>query len=226
MLVEARAASPLIRLGMFRNPVLSAGLAMSALVMTVMTATLVVGPFYLARGLGLDAAVVGLVMSAGPVVAALTGIPAGRLVDHFGAGRMTKVGLVAAAAGSFALSMIPAAFGIPGYVAPLVVITAGYALFQAANNTAIMTDISQDQRGRGVRNAEPVAQPRARHRRVRHGCRIRARIRSDRHHDRAGRCRCHRDEGHVRTRRGSGPCSARHLRQQPRVSNTTITQID
>jgi MFS family permease len=147
VLVEARAASPLIRLGMFRNPVLSAGLAMSALVMTVMTATLVVGTFYLARGLGLDAAVVGLVMSAGPVVAALTGIPAGRLVDHFGAGRMTKVGLVAAAAGSFALSMIPAAFGIPGYVAPLVVITAGYALFQAANNTAIMTDISQDQRG-------------------------------------------------------------------------------
>jgi EmrB/QacA subfamily drug resistance transporter len=147
VLVEARAASPLIRLGMFRNPVLSAGLAMSALVMTVMMATLVVGPFYLARGLGLDAAVVGLVMSAGPVVAALTGIPAGRLVDRFGAGRMTKVGLVAAAAGSFALSMIPAAFGIPGYVAPLVVITAGYALFQAANNTAAMTGVSQDQKG-------------------------------------------------------------------------------
>ena len=70
---------------MFRDPVLSAGLAMSALVSTVMMATLVVGPFYLARALGLDAAVVGLVMSAGPVVAALTGIPAGRLVDRFGA---------------------------------------------------------------------------------------------------------------------------------------------
>jgi EmrB/QacA subfamily drug resistance transporter len=147
VLVEARAASPLIRLGMFRNPVLSAGLAMSALVMTVMMATLVVGPFYLSRGLGLDAALVGLVMSTGPLVAALTGVPAGRLVDRFGAGPMTKVGLVLAAAGSFALSIIPAAFGIPGYVAPLVIVTAGYALFQAANNTAVMTDISQDQRG-------------------------------------------------------------------------------
>jgi MFS family permease len=147
LLVEARAASPLIRLGMFRNPVLSTGLAMSALVMTVMMATLVVGPFYLSRGLGLDAALVGLVMSTGPVVAALTGVPAGRLVDRLGAGRMTKVGLVAAAAGSFALSMIPAEFGVPGYAAPLVLITAGYALFQAANNTAVMTDISQDQRG-------------------------------------------------------------------------------
>jgi uncharacterized membrane protein len=48
---------------MFRDPVLSAGLAMSALVSTVMMATLVVGPFYLSRGLGLEA-VVGLVLSA------------------------------------------------------------------------------------------------------------------------------------------------------------------
>jgi hypothetical protein len=39
------------------------------------------------------------------------------------------------------------AFGIPGYIAPLVVITAGYALFQTANNTAVMTGIRADQRG-------------------------------------------------------------------------------
>jgi EmrB/QacA subfamily drug resistance transporter len=147
VLAEAKGSSPLIHMEMFRNPVLSAGLAMSTLVMTVMMATLVVGPFYLARGLGLDAALVGLVMSTGPLVAALTGVPAGRLVDRFGAGHMTKVGLVLAAAGSFALSIIPAAFGIPGYVASLVIVTAGYALFQAANNTAVMTDVSQDERG-------------------------------------------------------------------------------
>jgi hypothetical protein len=43
--------------------------------------------------------------------------------------------------------MLPARFGIPGYIAPIIVITAGYALFQAANNTAVMTDIRPDQRG-------------------------------------------------------------------------------
>ena len=80
VLAEARAASPLIRLAMFRDPVLSASLAMSALVSTVMMATLVVGPFYLSRALGLDAALVGLVLSVGPLVAALTGVPAGRIV--------------------------------------------------------------------------------------------------------------------------------------------------
>ena len=147
VLAEARAASPLIRLAMFRDPVLSASLAMSALVSTVMMATLVVGPFYLSRALGLDAALVGLVLSVGPLVAALTGVPAGRIADRFGAQRMTIVGLIGMAAGSFILSMLPATLGIPGYIAPIVVITAGYALFQTANNTAVMTDVRPDQRG-------------------------------------------------------------------------------
>jgi MFS family permease len=132
---------------MFRDPVLSASLAMSALVSTVLMATLVVGPFYLSRALGLDAAVVGIVLSVGPLVVALTGVPAGRIVDRFGAQRMTIVGLIGIAAGSFILSMLPATLGIPGYIAPIVVITVGYALFQTANNTAVMSDIPPGQRG-------------------------------------------------------------------------------
>ncbi|TIL53105.1 MFS transporter [Mesorhizobium sp.] len=147
VLVEARVASPLIRLAAFGNTTLSASLATSALVATVMMATLVVGPFYLSRALGLDAAVVGIVMSVGPLVAALTGVPAGRIADRFGAGRMTVSGLIAMSAGCFILSVMPAISGIPGYIAPIAVITSGYALFQTANNTAVMSDIRPDQRG-------------------------------------------------------------------------------
>src|SRR5262249_28883065 len=103
--VEARAASPLIRLAMFRDPGLSAGLAMSALVSTVVMATLVVGPFYLTGALGLDAARVGLVVSVGPVVVAAAGVPAGRMADRFGAPRVTVAGLVAMTIGALTLSM-------------------------------------------------------------------------------------------------------------------------
>lgn len=144
---EARAVSPLIRLPMFRDPVMSAGLTMSALVSTVMMATLVVGPFYLSRALGLNAAVVGLALSVGPLVAALTGVPAGRIVDRFGGHRMTIVGLTGMAGGCFILFLMPPTLGIPGYLAPIVVITTGYALFQTANNTTVMTNIRPDQRG-------------------------------------------------------------------------------
>lgn len=147
IVVEGRVASPLIKLALLREPGLSASLAMSTLVSTVMMATLVVGPFYLSGALGLGAALVGFALSVGPLVAALTGVPAGRLVDRFGSRRMTLVGLAAMALGAGALSMMPAGFGLLGYLAPIAVITASYALFQAANNTAIMTDVRADQRG-------------------------------------------------------------------------------
>jgi EmrB/QacA subfamily drug resistance transporter len=144
---ETRAASPLVRLAIFRDATLGAGLTMGALVSTVMMATLVVGPFYLARALGLGAAHVGLAMSAGPLVAALAGVPAGRLVDRFGAHWTTVVGLAGMALGLTMLVMLPRTLGIVGYVAPIVIVTAHYALFQAANNTAVMTGVPADQRG-------------------------------------------------------------------------------
>jgi EmrB/QacA subfamily drug resistance transporter len=147
VLAETRAASPLINLAMFRDRALSGSLALSACVSTVMMSTLVVGPFYLSRALGLDAALVGLVSSVGPLVVALSGVPAGRIADHFGAQRMTIAGLIGIAAGAAVLAITPMALGIPGYVAPIVIITLGYALFQTANNTAVMRDVPPAQRG-------------------------------------------------------------------------------
>ncbi|WP_166792704.1 MFS transporter [Cryobacterium algoricola] len=147
LLAERRVSSPLIRLKNFRDPALSAGLAMSVLVSTVMMTTLVVGPFHLARALGIQPALIGLVMSAGPVVAALTGVPGGRLVDRLGAQRVLVIGLIGTVIGSISMSLVPISFGIAGYVLSLVVITAGYALFQTANNTTVMTGILAEQRG-------------------------------------------------------------------------------
>lgn len=152
--LQARAASPLIQLALFRQPTLRAGVATNALVSTVMMTTLVVGPFYLAGALGLDAARVGLVMSCGPVVAALVGVPAGRAVDRYGAQRVMLAGLAAMATGAILLPWVPLVMGgvagmarVAEYVAPLVVITSGYALFQAANSSAVMASAGADQRG-------------------------------------------------------------------------------
>jgi MFS family permease len=129
------------------DPALVGGLAMTALVSTVVMATLVVGPFHLTNALGLGVAGVGLAMSAGPIVSALTGLPAGRLVDRLGTSRTTAAGLVGMATGCLALALVPVSWGIAGYVVPLVILTAHYALFQAANNTAVMKDVPADRRG-------------------------------------------------------------------------------
>lgn len=144
---ETKVTSPLLRLSMFRDASLSTGLAMSTLVSTVMMATLVVGPFYLSLGLGFDAAHVGAIMSAGPLVSALTGVPAGRIVDRFGAHRVTMTGLVGMIIGLSLIATLQGRFGAAGYIGPLVIVTANYAMFQASNNTTIMTNIRPEQRG-------------------------------------------------------------------------------
>ncbi|QOD81130.1 MFS transporter [Chromobacterium haemolyticum] len=144
---ESRAAAPMLNLALLRDPALAAGLFCNALVSTVLMATLVVGPFHLARGLGLDAAGVGLAMSAGPLVAALSGVPAGRLVDRHGAETMARAGLAGIGAGALALALLPSSLGLAGYLLPLALITAAYALFQAANNTQALTGAAARQRG-------------------------------------------------------------------------------
>ena len=147
LLVELRVASPLVRVGMFRDYARSASLAMSVLVSTVIMSTLVVGPFYLSGSLGLGAAHVGLVLAVGPLVAAIAGVPAGRLVDRFGAQRMTVAGLAGMVLGASLLAISPMRFGVAGYLAPIVMLTSSYALFQAANNTSIMSNVAPGERG-------------------------------------------------------------------------------
>lgn len=147
ILVQAKVRFPLIRPAAFRDISLNASLIMNALVATVMLSTLVVGPFYLSRALGLDAAVVGLTMSVGPAISALSGIPAGRIVDRLGAPTIVILGLTQMTLGTAALASLPAFFGIAGYIAAIAILTPGYQLFLAANNTAVMMDVEQSQRG-------------------------------------------------------------------------------
>ncbi|MGB3337395.1 MAG: hypothetical protein WBA73_09470 [Devosia sp.] len=45
------------------------------------------------------------------------------------------------------MTVLPGWFGLAGYIGGLARITAGYALLQAANNTAVMSGANKDQRG-------------------------------------------------------------------------------
>ena len=145
--VESRTRAPLVRPALLRDRLVGGGFASSALATTVAMTTLVVGPFYLSGALHLDTAAIGLAMSVGPMVAALVGVPAGKAVDRYGAARMTVVGLLLMTAGTFALSRIGIGAGTAGYVAALATLTAGFATFQAANNTAVVTGTDAHQRG-------------------------------------------------------------------------------
>jgi MFS family permease len=147
VIVENRTADPLVRIELLRERGLGACLVSLGLVSAIMMATLVVGPFYLSDALGLGPVQTGLVMSIGPGVAALIGLPAGHIVDSFGSSKIMVFGLGGVIAGTALMTVLPSWFGVAGYVGGLALTTAGYALFQAANNTSVMASASKDQRG-------------------------------------------------------------------------------
>lgn len=147
VIVEARSASPLVPISTLRDRATGTALATSLLVATVMMSTLVVGPFFLSFGLGLNEALVGLVMAVGPVTAALSGIVAGRVTDRFGTWPVLAAGLVEMTLGLVCLALLPRSFGVLGYVAALIVLTPGFQLFLAANNTSVMVSARDEQRG-------------------------------------------------------------------------------
>lgn len=122
----------------WNEPAVRDGLVMNTLVAAVMMASLVVGPFYLSRGLGLAMPTVGLVMTVAPAVAALAGLPAGRWVDRAGAAAATVAGLAAMVLACAALAVLPPWGGAVGYAGAAALLAGGYALFQAANQTAVM----------------------------------------------------------------------------------------
>jgi len=144
---QSRSTTPLIQVSLLRDQSLRRGLAMSALVTTVVMSSLVIGPFYLSAALNLASSQIGLVMSFGPLVASLTGLPAGRLVDRFGSVNMCITGLMLMLLGCIAFVALASYLSVLAYLFALSLITAGYALFQAANNTAIMQTSGAGQRG-------------------------------------------------------------------------------
>ncbi|MCA6970510.1 MFS transporter [Pectobacterium carotovorum] len=130
-----------------RNTTLLSNLTINAAVTAVIMTTLIVGPYYLGLGLGLKEMLVGLVMAIGPAVATFSGIPSGRLVDTWGFRRALTAGLSLVVTGTFMLAILPNLLGVTGYILAIIVLTPGYQLFQAANNTATLAEVPGNQRG-------------------------------------------------------------------------------
>jgi MFS family permease len=139
LLRESRAAHPLLPPALLRNRSVGVGAILNLIVGTVMMSTLVVGPFFLAGGLHLAPAAI--------VASICTGVVAGRAVDRFGTRLMTTFGLTAMIIGALALALLPAWWGLLGYITGTVLLAPGYQLFLAANNTGVLSATPAERRG-------------------------------------------------------------------------------
>lgn len=116
-------------------------------VSAIMMSTLIVGPFYLTNGLYLDPIQVGLVMSAGPITSAVSGVLSGHVVDRFGSTPTLKFGLFQLLIGTISFIIAPPLFGAIGFTMSAVLLSIGYQLFLASNSSGTMKLASQMQKG-------------------------------------------------------------------------------
>lgn len=144
---NATSRLPKISLWSVMDSHLLPSLILNVLVFAIMMTTLTVGPYYLSLGLELKATLVGLVMAVGPVISVFSGVPSGRLVDSWGSHRVLLLGLSLLTAGALLLALLPNLLGVTGYILAIVVLTPGYQLFQAANNTGTLMDIPRERQG-------------------------------------------------------------------------------
>ena len=144
---ERAAPHPLVPVALVRGRGVVASLSMNLVVASIMMSTLVIGPLFLSFGLGLSETGTGMVMAAGPCAAALSGVPAGRLADRFGTDRTLLAGLSLTTLGLCGFAVLPLLIGVPGYILAMLLMTPGFQLFLAANNTAAMNLAAQAHRG-------------------------------------------------------------------------------
>jgi EmrB/QacA subfamily drug resistance transporter len=138
VLVELRSPAPMLDLSLFRVPLFSISTANAILnYICVYTITFLM-PFYLIQGRGLNPAEAGLLLTAQPIIMAITAPISGALSDRFGSRGPGMLGMGLLAAGLFLLSRLGPETGLGLVALSLAVAGAGTGTFISPNTSALM----------------------------------------------------------------------------------------
>jgi EmrB/QacA subfamily drug resistance transporter len=147
IVVEKRTPTPMLPLGMFRNPLLSVSVATGFLAFSALSATFFLLPFYLEGVLGFDLPKTGLALSAAPLVIGVVAPLAGALSDRMGVRRLTLAGLTIMGLAYLGFQTLGTDTTFLGFALVAIPIGLGIGTFQSPNNSAIMGSVSREYAG-------------------------------------------------------------------------------
>jgi EmrB/QacA subfamily drug resistance transporter len=136
--IERRVPSPMLDLSLFGQRVFSASTGSALLNYICVYSITFLMPFYLIQGRGLNPAQAGLLLTAQPIIMAVTAPVSGALSDRFGSKGLSTAGMLILALGLFLLSRLGAASPTGLVVLGLAVAGMGTGLFISPNNSALM----------------------------------------------------------------------------------------
>jgi EmrB/QacA subfamily drug resistance transporter len=149
VIVELRSASPMLRLRMFRNPVLSVSVVSGYLAFVCLSSTFFLMPFFLGGVLGYEVGFMGLLLGAAPLAMGIVSPLSGSLSDRVGIRRLTLIGLVMITIAYLVLLGFDTETTPLGYLMHAVPLGIGVGLFQSPNNSAIMGSVPPEYMGVG-----------------------------------------------------------------------------
>lgn len=136
---QLRQTAPLLPVDLLRIPLFALSIGTSVASFTAQMLAYVALPFWLQHTLGFSQVETGLYMTPWPLVIVLVAPLAGRLSDRYSAGILGGIGLLLFAAGLLSLALVgPHATGF-GLIWRMGLCGAGFGLFQAPNNRAIVS---------------------------------------------------------------------------------------
>jgi MFS family permease len=144
---EARHPAPIVELSLFRNRVFVSAFGSLVLSFLALFAIAVLTPFYLEQVRGLSAAASGVRMLAYPLAIAVFAPLAGALSDKIGSRVLAPLGLLVAACALVLLGSVSATTPLLQLQAYLSLGGFGQALFQPANNSALLGAAPPERQG-------------------------------------------------------------------------------
>lgn len=144
---EKRHKTPLLQLKIFENSLYSLSIFCAFISFVSISATVLVQPFYLENTLKLSPAITGLVMMAYPIVLSVAAPTGGYLSDKIGSEFLTFLGLILTSLGLFLMSTLGKHSSVSLLVAFVGIMAAGNGVFQAPNNSLVMSLVPRDKLG-------------------------------------------------------------------------------
>jgi EmrB/QacA subfamily drug resistance transporter len=138
VIVELRTPAPMLDLSLFRNPLFSASTVSALLNYICIYSLMFLMPFYLIQGRGLNPAQAGLLLTAQPILMAITAPISGSLSDRTGARLPGMIGMALLAGGLFLLSRLGPASPFWMVILGLAIAGSGTGTFISPNTSALL----------------------------------------------------------------------------------------